>query len=118
MSFTFTVAGIVETTKFLNTTFINVFKLKVVAKDGFSPPAVSNLTVLYIHVTKTPAIWLTNLKTGTTSLEASVDVSEFSYLKITEYQILVQLFEPDDPKCKSHLSRDAKTTKEQGCRLQ
>ena len=92
-------SGIVETAKSLNTTFITSFRLEIVAKDGFYPPAVSNRTTLTIHVTKTPSVKITTRKAGTTSLEAVIDISEFAHLKITSYQVLVQEYKPEDSNC-------------------
>lgn len=77
--------------------------MEIVAKDGFDPPAVSNRTTLTIHVTKTPSIKITSRKAGTTSLEAVIDVSEFANLKITNYQVLVQEYKPEDANCKLFL---------------
>ena len=95
----FHLSGIVETATFLNTTFVTAFNLEIIAKDSFIPPAVSNKTLLNIHVTKTPNVRLTDIKAGTTSLEATLDVSEFSYLKIVRYEVLVQQYVPEDSNC-------------------
>ena len=95
----FYLSGIVETVVFINTTFVTTFKLEIVAKDSFTPPAVSNRTLLNIHVTKTPTISVSKIVAGVTSLEATIDVSEFSYLKIVKYELLVQEYFPEDPNC-------------------
>ena len=92
-------AGIVETVSFLDTTFVTTVKLEIIAKDGFTPPAVSNKTILNIHFSKTPSVPVTNIEAGTTSLGVTFDVSEFSYLKIVSYEVLVQEYIPLDQKC-------------------
>ena len=73
--------------------------MEIVAKDSFTPPAVSNRTLLNIHVKKTPTISVGKIVAGVTSLQATFDVSEFSYLKIVKYELLVQGYYPEDPNC-------------------
>ena len=92
-------AGIVETVSFLNTTFVTTVKLEIIAKDSFTPPAVSNRTILNVHFSKTPSVSTTNIEAGTTSLGVTFDVSEFAYLKIVRYEVLVQEYTPEDPNC-------------------
>eukprot|EP00794_Sanderia_malayensis_P016064 gene16064-17687_t len=88
--------GLVDTAKDLNTSYISLFSLSIVAKDSYQPPKVSNRTVLNIHVTKTPFISLSNTKAGTTSLEATINTKGFTHLNIKTYEVLVQEYKPSN----------------------
>ena len=77
-----------------------MFRLEIIAKDGFTPAAVSNSTYLNIHVTKTPTVAVTEIRAGITSLQVTFDVSEFAHLNIERYEILVQEYIPEDINCK------------------